>query len=237
MSRIAFHKWNAHHSCLWVWGKSVNLYDYSAITMMESTIPWTCHCGDRIILPGKQNWQQVVKILPKSCDPTVWNSKMWLGKIQTTCCNILPPCQNSPTLALIEGPLEIYSMHHLHYFIFSAAETFTSQLISHQRSISGISHAHRPVMPWLWSFLDTIILQDSQDSLLSYPFPRQTHNPTRKAIQTMKIAILTTSASGPSDRQNEYSYQKRSCPLVYEYNMPFYNVSSSIFSQFNDTAI
>ena len=26
---------------------------------------------------------------------------MWLGKIQTTCCNILPPCQNSPAPAVI----------------------------------------------------------------------------------------------------------------------------------------
>ena len=58
------------------------------------------HCGDRIILPGRQSWQQVVKILRKSCDPTVWNGKMWLGKIQTTCCYILPPRQNSPAPAV-----------------------------------------------------------------------------------------------------------------------------------------
>ena len=58
------------------------------------------HCGGRIILPQRQNWWQVVKILPKSCDPTVWNGKMWLGKIQTTCCNILPPRQNNPAPAV-----------------------------------------------------------------------------------------------------------------------------------------
>ena len=34
------------------------------------------HCGDRIILLGRQNWRQVVNILPKSRNPTVWNSKM-----------------------------------------------------------------------------------------------------------------------------------------------------------------
>ena len=58
------------------------------------------HCGDRIILPGRQNWEQIVKILPKSCDPTVWNGKMWFGKIQTICHNILPPHQSSPAPAV-----------------------------------------------------------------------------------------------------------------------------------------
>ena len=53
------------------------------------------HCGDQIILAGRQNWKQIVKNLPKSCDPTVWNGKVWLGKIQTTYRNILPPHQNS----------------------------------------------------------------------------------------------------------------------------------------------
>jgi len=58
------------------------------------------HCGDQIILPGRQNWWQFTKILPKAHNLTVWNSKMWLGKIQTTCCNILPPRQNSPAPAV-----------------------------------------------------------------------------------------------------------------------------------------
>ena len=61
---------------------------------------FSSHCGDRIILPGRQNWEQIVKILPKSCDPTVWNGKMWLGKIQTICYNILPPHQSSPAPAV-----------------------------------------------------------------------------------------------------------------------------------------
>ena len=30
------------------------------------------HCGDRIIFLGRQNWEQIVKNLPKSCYPTVW---------------------------------------------------------------------------------------------------------------------------------------------------------------------
>ena len=34
------------------------------------------HCGDRIILLGRQNSEQIVKILSKSCDLTVWNGKM-----------------------------------------------------------------------------------------------------------------------------------------------------------------
>ena len=58
------------------------------------------HCGDWVILLGRQNWEQIVKILPKPCHPTVWNVKMWLGKIQTICCNILPLRQNSPALAV-----------------------------------------------------------------------------------------------------------------------------------------
>jgi len=76
----------------------------------ESILPgmrWL-HCGDWIILPGRQTWQQVVKFLPNSCDPTVWNGKMWLGKIQTTCYNILPPRQNCPApavLAVIARPI------------------------------------------------------------------------------------------------------------------------------------
>ena len=68
---------------------------------VRAIIVW--HYGDRIILLGRQNWEQIVKFLPKSCYPTVWNGKMRLGKIQTTYHNILPPHQNSLAPAVWES--------------------------------------------------------------------------------------------------------------------------------------
>ena len=71
-----------------------------AVRQSKFNFPSQSYCGNWIILPGRQNWEQVVKILPKSCDPTAWNAKMWLGNIQTTCRNILLPRQNSPAPAV-----------------------------------------------------------------------------------------------------------------------------------------
>ena len=93
----------------------------SLVTSEDST-----HCSDLIILPGRQNWQQIIKNLPKSHEHTVWNGKMWLGKIQTTRCNILPR-QNSPAPAVKTKPavrlhqMAVHQSLHSYRAVFSMA--------------------------------------------------------------------------------------------------------------------
>ena len=43
------------------------------------------HCGDRIIFPGGKIESKLLKPCQSHATPHVWNVKMWLGKIQTTC--------------------------------------------------------------------------------------------------------------------------------------------------------